>query len=72
MTKEEKEFNIKFNEKMQEILSEGFSLHHDSNQYIIQCTGYGEKDFTAMEWNGDKPRDFATVEKAMNYINKKS
>jgi len=57
-----------FNEQIQDILSSGFSLHNDSNQWIIQSTGYGDKDFTAMEWNGDNQREYSTIQSAIKYV----
>lgn len=65
------EYEKYFNEKIQDILSSGYSLHNDSNKWIIQSTGYGDKDFTTMEWNGDNQKEFDTVDKAIKFINKK-
>lgn len=60
-----------FHEKMYDILSSGYSLHNDNNQWVIQSTGYGDKDFTAMEWNGNNQKEFDTVDKAIKFIDKK-
>jgi len=65
------EYERAFNERMQDIFSSGYSLHNDSNQWLIQSTGYGDKDFTAMEWNGDNQKEFDTIDKAIKFIDKK-
>ncbi len=65
------DYENSFHERMQDILSSGYSLHNDTNQWIIQSTGYGDKDFTAMEWNGDNQKEFDTVDKAIKFIDKK-
>lgn len=65
------DYESSFHERIQDILSSGYSLHNDTNQWIIQSTWYGDKDFTAMEWNGDNQKEFDTIDKAIKFIDKK-